>query len=121
MDGPDPDTLRTAIEALEDERLERAGEALHEALGEHPTGAIEVEDVDAEASSLAEKAWSCVELARRRLDEERVTSARVMLHSAVEHAEGNIDPDETLPEAGMFGEEAIENALEQLDDEDISR
>jgi hypothetical protein len=114
MDPPDPERLRAALAHLQDEVVDEAREALDRVLAEHPTGEVDPDRHDAEATSLEEKAWLCAGLARERLDEGKATSARVLLHSAVDHAEGEVEPDPTPDQGGVFGEEAIESALENL-------
>lgn len=101
MDPPDVSDLEDALDALERERLDACRSILDTVMRTHPTGSVDPQEVNVEEDSLPQKAWACVELSRQRLEDERVTSARVMLHSAIEHAAGRVDPDERSPEPGF--------------------
>lgn len=105
MTSPDPDRLREALEAIEDEDTERCRSLIDAVLEVGPPDLAGYADLDDAEASIEEKAWACVALASERLDQGKLAIVRVTLRSAIDHAEGTVEPEGDLPsgEGSLFG------------------
>lgn len=101
MQAPDAARLREALDAIQDDDPAACRSILDELLAHAPAGDRSFHEIE-DPSSLEEKAWICVELSRQRLDEDRLVSARVMLHSAIDHAEDQVAEGTTVEDEGSL-------------------
>lgn len=105
MTSPDPEALRDALAAIEDEDAERCRSILEGELEAGPPASAGYAELDDEDASIEEKAWACVALASDRLDEGKFAIVRVTLRSAIDHAEGTVEERDGMQpgDGGLFG------------------